>query len=173
VRERLADRRQNPPMGGNANDYITWAKEAHVDVTRAWSYPNENGLGTVVVRFVTDDLATPIPSPAHITAVQDYTDTVRPAGMAGFSVATIVAAPLDITFTSLTPDTSDVRLAVEAELDDLIKREATPGGILLISAINEAISAAAGETDHAIDLVADITSNQNQLIVLGTITWPV
>lgn len=172
VRERLADRRQNPPMGGNANDYIKWAKEAHIDVTRAWSYPNENGLGTVVVRFVTDDLATPIPSPAHITAVQDYIDVVRPAGMAGFSVATIVAAPLDITFTSLTPDTSDVRLAVEAELDDLIKREAIPGGTLALSAINEAISGAAGETDHVIDLAANVTSTPNQLIVLGTITWP-
>lgn len=172
VRERLADRRQNPPMGGNANDYITWAKEAHVDVTRAWSYPNENGLGTVVVRFVTDDLATPIPSTAHITAVQDYIDTVRPAGMAGFSVATIVAAPLDITFISLTPDTPEVRLAAEAELDDLIKREAIPGGTLTLSTINEAISGAAGETDHVIDLSENATSTPNQLIVLGTITWP-
>ena len=173
VRERLAERRQNPPMGGSPDDYVAWAKAAHSDVTRAWCYSNENGLGTVVVRFVTDNLATPIPTQTHIDAVFAYIAAVRPAGMAGFAVGTLVAQPLDIPFTSLTPNTEAVQNAVEAEIDDLIRREAIPGGTLLLSHINEAISTATGEEDHAINLAANVASNgANYLIVLGDITWP-
>ena len=174
VRTRLQERRQNPPMGGNDEDYIRWAKEAHVDVTRAWCYSNENGLGTVVVRFVTDDLETPIPTQAHKDAVFDYIDQpgVRPSGMAGFEVGDLTAKPLDITFTSLTPDTQAVRDAIEAELDDYLRRGLEPGGTATISKIREAISTAAGEEDHAIDLTDDVTSDTTELIVLGDITWP-
>lgn len=173
VRERLSNRRKNPPMGGNADDYVAWAKEAHVDVTRAWCYKNENGAGTVVVRFVTDNLATPIPTSTHITAVYNYIDAIRPAGMAGFDVGVIVAKPLNITFTSVSPDTVAVRGAIEAELDDMVRREATPGGTVLLSHIREAISIANDEHDYTITLNANITSAPNELIVLGTITWPV
>ncbi|MAK91677.1 MAG: baseplate J protein [Oleibacter sp.] len=172
VRERLQDRRQNPPMGGNANDYVQWAKAAHSDVTRAWCYSNENGPGTVVVRFVTDNLASKIPTAAHIEAVENYIDTVRPAGMAGFAVGPIASKQVNITFSRLIPDTGTVRASVEAELTDFINRESTPGGTLLLSKINEAISTAAGEEDHAITLTADVTSAANELIEIGTIYWP-
>lgn len=172
LRERLSERKQNPPMGGNADDYVRWAKEAHPDVTRAWCYSNENGYGTVVVRFVTDNLASPIPSPAHIAAVKAYIDTKRPAGMAGFEVGALIENPLNLTFTLLDPPTSAVKQAVQAELDDMIKRKAVPGGEIKRSWIHEAISTASGENDHAITLTTDVTSAANELITLGTITWP-
>lgn len=170
--ERLAERRQNPPQGGNATDYIAWAKAAHSDVTRAWCYSNELGPGTVVVRFTTDDLDSPIPTQAHVDAVTDYIDTQRPAGMRGFNLGSITAAAMDITVTELVPDTTAVRAAVEAELDDMIRRDAEPGGAIKLSRIREAISLATGETDHTINLTADVTCNSDELIVLGTVTWP-
>lgn len=172
VRERLSERRTNPPMGGNTADYIAWAKAAHSDVTRAWCYPNENGLGSVVVRFVTDDLDTPIPTQTHVDAVQDYTDSVRPAGMKSFLTYAPAAKALDISFTTLSPNTTAVRTAIAAELTDLITREAEPGGTLLLSQINEAISLATGETDHRIDLVDDFTCATGEFPVLGDLTWP-
>lgn len=172
LRERLSERRKNPPQGGNPNDYIAWAKAAHSDVTRAWCYSNENGPGTVVVRFTTDDLESPIPTQSHVDAVAAYIDSVRPAGMRGFNVSLITAAPLNITVTALTPNTAAVRAAVEAELDDMIRRDATPGGTIKVSRIREAISIASGETDHAINLTADVTCASNELIVLGTVSWP-
>lgn len=172
VRERLLSRKQNPPMGGNANDYVEWAKAAHPDVTRAWCYPNENGLGTVVVRVVTDDLPNIIPSQTIRDAVKNYTDKVRPAGMRGFVVGQLGEKKLDITFTKLVPNTEAVRKAVEAQLDDTIRRNAVPGGTILISQIRAAISAASGETDHAININSDITSAPTELIVLGTLAWP-
>jgi uncharacterized phage protein gp47/JayE len=172
LRERLSERRKNPPQGGNASDYVAWTKAAHSDVTRAWCYSNESGPGTVVVRFTTDDLASPIPTQSHINAVADYINSVRPAGMRGFNVSSIVAAPLDITITSLTPNTAAVRAAVEGELDDMIRRDAEPGGTIKVSRIREAISIASGETDHSINLTADVTCNSNELITLGTVSWP-
>lgn len=174
LRTRLEERRQNPPMGGNDDDYVRWAKEAHVDVTRAWCYGNENGPGTVVVRFVTDDLDTPIPTQAHIDAVENYINQpdVRPSGMAGFEVGDLTAKPLDLKFTALTPDNADVRAAIEAELDDYLRRTMAPGSTAPISQINEAISTAAGEDDHTLFETEDVTSTANELIVKGEITWP-
>lgn len=172
VRERLSDRRKNPAMGGAKHDYVAWAKAAHVDVTRAWVYENTPYIGSVTVHFVTDYLATLIPTQAHVDAVQAYTDTVRPAGMRGFIAASLTAKPLDIVFTKLVPNNAATQAAIIAELKDLIVREGKPGGALLLSHINEAISIATGETDHAIDLTEDFTCLPHEFPEVGDITWP-
>lgn len=172
LRERLQERRQNPPMGGRPSDYVQWAKAAHPDITRAWCFNNEDGAGTVVVRVVTDDLESRIPSQSHMDAVTAYIDAERPAGMAGYRTGLLVEVPINITFTYLLPDTQDVRDQIEAELLDLIANEVEPGKTLPLSRIREAISSAAGEQDHAIDLDADIPSASHELLALGTITWP-
>lgn len=171
VKERLSERRKNPPMGGNPSDYIAWAKAAHVDVTRAWCYSNTPYIGAVTVRFVTDDLATPIPTQTHIDAVTEYTDIKRPAGMKSFFVGALVGKPLDITFTLLTPNTAATQTAIATELADLISRKGAPGGTLLLSQINESISLATGEDDHRIDLVDDFTCAAGEFPILGTLTW--
>lgn len=172
LRERLQERRQRPPMGGRPSDYVQWAKTAHPDVTRAWCFNNEDGAGTVVVRVVTDDLDSRIPSQAHMDAVTEYIDAERPAGMAGYRTGWLVEVPIDIQFTYLFPDNQDVRDQIEAELLDLIANEVEPGKTLPLSRIRAAISSAAGEQDHTIDLDADIPSASHELLALGTITWP-
>lgn len=172
VKERLSDRRKNPPLGGAKHDYVAWAKAASVDITRAWCYSNTPSIGAVTVRFVTDNLGTPIPTQTHIDAVVAYMDTVRPAGMLNLSVVAPVAKDLDITFTVLSPNTAAVQAAITAELQDLISREGEPGGTLLLSHINEAISLATGETDHRINLTDDFTCAAGEFPVLGTLTWP-
>lgn len=50
------------------------------------------------------------------------------------------------------PDTTAVRAAITSSLKDLHEREAGLGDKLLISHIREAISGAAGETDHPLTL---------------------
>lgn len=172
LRERLQERRQRPPMGGRPSDYVQWAKAAHPDVTRAWCFNNEDGAGTVVVRFVTDDLDSRIPSQAHMDAVTANIDAERPAGMAGYRTGALSEVPIDITFTYLLPDTQAVRDQIEAELLDLIANEVEPGGTLALSRIRQTISLAAGEQDHAINLDADISSASHELLALGEITWP-
>lgn len=168
-RARVLTRIQRPPHGGAKQDYETWALEVP-GVTRAWVFPKELGDGTVTVRFVRDDDASIIPDAAEIQAVQDYIDTVRPV-TADLTVVAPTPVELDLTI-ELTPNTTTVQAAVEAEIEDLLRREAEPGGTILISHIREAISIAAGETDHSlVSPVADITHNTGEMAVMGTITW--
>ena len=72
LRERLLYRLRNPPRGGTATDYVAWAKEVP-GVTRAWCFPKEQGIGTVVVRFATDELTDDgVPTAGMVQIVADH-----------------------------------------------------------------------------------------------------
>jgi uncharacterized phage protein gp47/JayE len=169
LRGRFLARIQQPPAGGSQSDYVNWALEVP-GVTRAWVYPQEMGAGTVTVRFVRDNDASIIPDAAEVEAVKDYIEALHPVTAELYVVAP-VAVPLNFSI-QLTPATAAVKAAVEAELRDLLLREAAPGVTLLISHIREAISTAAGETDN---VLVSPTTNQTyttgQMPVFGSITW--
>lgn len=172
LRTRLLARIQQPPHGGNANDYVTWALQV-AGVTRAWVYPAELGLGTVTLRFVRDNDGSGagiIPDASEVAAVQAYIDALRPV-TAQLTVVAPTSVPLNFSI-QLTPNSAAVQAAVQAELQDLITREAVPGGTLLLSHIRAAVSAAAGETNNVISVPsADVTTTTGQLTTMGTITW--
>lgn len=169
LRARLLARIQRPPHGGAAHDYVAWALEV-AGVTRAWVYPGELGDGTVTVRFVRDDDADPIPDAAEVAAVQAHIDSVAPV-TAGVTVVAPIDDPVALEI-QLTPDTSVVRAAVLAELDDLFRRDAEPGGTIYLSRLREAISIAAGETHHVlVSPVADQVSATGYIPSLGAVTW--
>src|SRR6478736_4591283 len=74
LRARVLFRIQQPPMGGDANDYVAWAL-AVPGVTRAWCSPLEMGMGTVTVRFMMDELRASnggFPLGEDIETVSDY-----------------------------------------------------------------------------------------------------
>jgi uncharacterized phage protein gp47/JayE len=170
LRARLLARIQQPPQGGADYDYVTWALEVP-GVTRAWVYPNALGLGTVVVRFVRDNDASPIPDAGEVATVQAYLDARRPV-TAQLTVVAPVAAPLNFSIQGLVPATITVQAAVQAELADLLLREAIPGGTILLSHIRAAISAATGETDYALLApVANVTNTTGNISTMGTIAW--
>ena len=169
LRGRLLTRIQQPPQGGADFDYVAWALEVP-GVTRAWVYPLEMGLGTVTVRFVRDNDASVIPDAAEVEAVQAYIEERRPVTSEVFVVAPI-AVPLDMTI-QISPNAAPVQAAIEAEIRDLIRREAEPGGTILISHLNEAISTAAGEFDHVIvSPTGNVEHDTGEIAVPGTITW--
>jgi len=169
VNQRIEDRVQNPPHGGATHDYETWAKEI-AGVTRVWVAPKELGAGKVTARFVRDNDTDIIPTESEVVAVQAHLDKVTPTTAKAYAVAPI-AEPLDFDI-RLTPDTPATRAAVKAELDDLIKRESEPGGTLLISHIREAISLAAGETDHQLLApVANVVKTTGKMATLGNFIW--
>lgn len=184
LRARLLVRLRQPPHGGAFHDYEMWMKEASPAITRAWVYPKELGLGTVTGRFMMDDTyADGIPQPADVDMVAAYADRKdkRPV-CADFYLAAPVADPLDFVFTHLDPDSAAVRAAIEAELRDLIRREAepkgaldgSPDGKLLISRIREAVSVATGERDYVMTAPnADIVVATGHIVTLGNFTWPV
>lgn len=169
LRARLLARLKEAPHGGASFDYVNWALEV-AGVTRAWVYPQELGIGTVTVRFVRDDDASIIPDAGEVAAVQAYIDALRPV-TAQLTVVAPVAVALNFTI-AVTPNTAAVKAAVEAELVDLLRREAEPGGTILLSHIREAVSIAAGETNYTMTApAADVTHTTGQMATMGTITW--
>jgi|LGVF01.2.fsa_nt_gb uncharacterized phage protein gp47/JayE len=174
LRARLLTRIQEPPHGGADFDYVAWALET-AGVTRAWCYPLWLGAGTVGVCFVRDLDASMIPDAAEIATVQAYIDAVRPV-TAAVTVFAPTPVSLDLSIT-LTPNTSVAQAAVQAEIEDLLVREAEPedgsgSGTILLSHIREAISIATGETDNTLTSpAANVTHSAGEIAVIGTITW--
>lgn len=169
LRARLLARIQDPPQGGAATDYEQWALEV-ADVTRAWVYPARMGPGTVGVMFVCDNLEDIIPTEAKVAEVLAYIEQRRPV-TAEVYVFAPAAYAVDFSL-SVTPDTSAVRTAVEAELKDLFAREAEPEVTIYKTHYDEAISSADGETDHSVTTPAgNIDPPAGTIPMLGTITW--
>lgn len=171
LRSRLLDRIQQPPHGGAYFDYVKWALEV-TGVTRAWAYPLANGPGSVTVTFVQDGEDDIIPDAAKVAEVQAYIDddTRRPV-TAYVTVFAPVAVPMDFDII-LSPSTAEVQAAVQASLQELIEREAEPGGTILISHIREAVSVAAGENDHFLNSPsANVTHSTGEIATFGEITW--
>lgn len=170
LRSRILARIQKPPHGGAAHDYETWALEV-AGVTRAWVFPEQLGAGTVLVMFVMDGKEDSlIPDETEVEAVQNHIDSQRPV-TADVSVAAPTPVAVDFEI-HIKPNTTVIQNAVKAELEDFFRREAIPGGILYLSRITEAISAAAGEFSHVLITPDEsITRTFGQLSVLGEITF--
>lgn len=170
LRNRVLARLRLPPMGGSAQDYETWALEGHAAVTRAWVSPLEQGANTVVVRVVTDNEVDLIPTAPVLDAVLAYIDSKRPVTAEVFIVAP-VAVPLNFEI-QLTPDSPALRERVSSALQDLLQREAEPGGTILRTHVAEAISTAVGETDHLLSVpAASVNHAVGEMAVFGVITW--
>ncbi|MEM1299394.1 MAG: baseplate J/gp47 family protein [Pseudomonadota bacterium] len=168
LRQRLLERLRRPPQGGAAHDYVAWAKSVP-GITRVWV--TSESLGAVTVRVVADDaMHGPAPNAGELAAVQTAIDAVRPV-TADVTVAAPVLLPVDVTL-SVTPDTPEVRAAVEASLAALILRAGAPGAQIPFTHIAEAISLAPGETDHLLTApAADIVPAVGEMPVLGVVTF--
>lgn len=171
LRARLLDRVRNPPHGGSKADYVKWAKEV-AGVTRVWVWPRKLGKGTVLLHFVCDNDPSGIfPGEQKRAEVYEHVFKERPV-TAEIFIESPVPDPLDFVISGLVPYTAAVREAIEAELKDLILREAEPGGTLLISHIREAISAAVGEHDHVLESPdKNIVCEFGRMITMGKIQW--
>jgi uncharacterized phage protein gp47/JayE len=170
LRARLLARLRQAPEGGARHDYERWAL-AVPEVTRVWVYPQWAGAGTVGIAFMMDGRDDPTPLPADVDVLEAALVAAAPV-TAELVVFAPTPAPLDLEITGLTPDDPAVRAAVEAEVRDLLFRQGAPGGTILISQLREAISLAAGETDHVLVApVANVVNPAGHLPVLGTIDW--
>ena len=138
--------------------------------------------GTVTTAAMTGGADMGIPTAAQVALVDAYVQARCP-NTADVTVAAPSPAPLDLTIDALSPDTPAVRAAIEAEIADLVVRDAAPGGRLPVSRIREAISSAEGETDHSLTAPAGkewpagsgnapaVTHAYDEIAVMGEITW--
>lgn len=166
---RLLLRIRTPPQGGALNDWTGWALQVP-GVTRAWAYPNWTGPGRVGLTFVYDGRPSILPTAPEVAAMAAWVEPLRPV-TATPVVFAATALPIDLLISS-TPDSGAVRDAIRAELADLFAREAEPGGTMYLSRMNEAVSLAAGEFDHAIRApAANIVALSGQMPMLGTVSF--
>jgi uncharacterized phage protein gp47/JayE len=175
LRTRVLLRIRQPPMGGDALDYVTWALRVP-GVTRAWCYPLEMGIGTVTVRFMMDDSNIDFdgfPTVNDIDTVANYLNTVRPVAVKDFFVEAPIPLPVDMTFTFLNDDTQATRGAITESLLALFKERSAPGQTWYRSWTDEGIAAAAGVI--AYDLISDdvVPSAPGYMPVLGDIIFAV
>ncbi|RTL04391.1 MAG: baseplate J protein [Acidimicrobiia bacterium] len=158
LRDRLLFRLRNPPGGGTLADYKRWTLEVP-GVTRAWAFDLEPKLGWVTVLFVRDDDgedALIFPNPAQVAEVQAYLDARKPAGIAGVVAEAPSPLPADLEI-ELTVDTTAIREAVTQAIKDMLYLRAEPPqttGTWYRSWYTEAISGAAGEVDHVLNVPA-------------------
>jgi uncharacterized phage protein gp47/JayE len=149
LRERVLFRIQNPPMGGDAADYVAWAT-AVPGVTRAWAAP-EIGPGTITIRFLMDDLYPDnygLPQASDIITVSDYINSKRPVTVADCFVMAPILQFYSITISNLSVDNDQTRASIEASITAMEKARSKPGQTMYRSWVDEAISQALGEQSH-------------------------
>jgi uncharacterized phage protein gp47/JayE len=180
-RARLLARKRQPPHGGADFDYVTWALE-YPGVTRAWSFPQYQGTGTIGIAFVMDNEASIIPDASQRAAVRAYIVEHEDPASGKIVGCPVTAEPglfmigltnLSIDFEiNVYPNTSAVRTAIGAALLEVVTREGGPGETIYLSEINDAINTALGVERHKlVSPIADITASTEQLHRRGTMVF--
>jgi uncharacterized phage protein gp47/JayE len=174
LRARILQRIQNPPMGGDANDYVQWAL-AVPGVTRAWAFPNEQGVGTMTVRFLMDDLRASDdgwPTPSDVTAVTAYIDKMRPVTVKDCFVTAPIKEYITVVIANLVPNTPDVQAEVQLSLNNMLMAKASPGQTIYSAWISYAIMNAPDV--QSFDLISNddyVMPAPGYMAVLGTILY--
>ena len=173
LRVRVLERIRKPPMGGDADDYVLWTLSIP-GVTRAWSYPNEMGMGTVTVRFMMDDLRANFqgfPLPEDVEAVRAYLDTVRPVAVKDFFVVAPMPQELSLSIRSLVVDDETVRASIEQSIKDMLYDRASPGQTIYRSWIEMAIAQVPNVDHYNLDFEDTPMQTAGHMPVLGTIVY--
>ncbi len=170
LRERLLERQKNPPKAGTKADYIMWAKQVP-GVTRAWCTALEQGIGSVTVRFMTDGLtADGIPDAVMIERVRKLIEENMPVTTQLYVVAPI-PKPLNITL-DVTPDTPQIRAKIQSAIEAVILAEAVPGGPILLTSIDRAVSSVSDVKSYRLTSPTDdVKTTTGEIYVPGTMTW--
>jgi uncharacterized phage protein gp47/JayE len=185
LRVRVLDRIRQPPVGGDAADYVQWVMATPgVNVTRAWCSPLEMGLGTITVRFMTDDMVNNrvgFPSAADIATVTTNLDKVRPVAIKDRWILSPIPEPIDFTISNLSPDTVAVRSAIAKSVAAMLFSRAAPANAIngvarpattiYRSWVSNAISAVAGIDRFTLTMKDHPMPYGAALAVLGTIVY--
>ncbi len=177
LRTRVLLRIQNPPMGGDATDYVQWAL-AVAGVTRAWSFPNEMGIGTMTVRFMMDNVRSDndgFPLLIDIANVANYLDSVRPVAVKDFFTVAPIPFPINHVIRDLDLDNDTTRAAILVSLQKTFRKMAGPGETWYRTYSENAVAAASGVNHFDLELDGDAPNiqmaNSGYMPVMGTITY--
>jgi uncharacterized phage protein gp47/JayE len=183
LRDRVLFRIRKPPMGGDADDYVAWAREVP-GVTRAWAAPHEVALGTVTVRFMMDDLRADLggfPLQTDCDAVAAHIAAVRPVTVSDIYVVPPIPQPIDVTIGNLNSDDPSTQAAIIASISAMLKARAAPAravnGVLqpaqtiYAAWMSEAISAAEGVDHFDLAFFDAVMPSNGCMATLGSVTF--
>lgn len=185
-RLRIMQRQANRPQGGAAPDYIGWALEV-AGVVKAFAFRTD--AGEVTVYPLQSLTANRIPDASKLLEIQAYLqDTIRRPLCANVLAEAMTERVIAVTVTSISPDTSAIRDAVEDAWDAYLLRaypmqyadEAVPTNQITLAALYSA-AFSAGATGIVIEMSIDgtpgtiqgYTLQSSEIIKLGVVTWPV
>lgn len=185
LRVRVLDRIRQPPVGGDADDFVQWVLATPgVNVTRAWCSPLEMGIGTITVRFMTDDLVNNVvgfPVAADITTVTTYLDTVRPVAIKDRFIVAPIPEPINFSIQNLSPDTVANRTAIVVAVKAMLFSRAAPAhavnGVeqpaqtIYAAWVSEAISEISSIDRFTLTMSDHLMPFPGSLGVLGTIVY--
>lgn len=153
---------------GSREDYAKLARLAHSDVATAWVYPRALGLGTVVLRIITDDITNQIPSQTVLDTVANYIHANQPAAAADVRVLapSVQILPITIATTALT---ADEQAQCATALAQMVQTGRTPEQTVRTNDIRNVIDR------YTLDYTlvaptADATANQGAVWQLG-VAW--
>ena len=171
---------------GSQEDRYEVAALSVPGVTRVFVEPRQPSIGAVTIRFMMDEVRLPDGLPLGdggvIPLLQGVGDQllvenaiiaakIRPPA-ATVDIYAPVGKTVDIEITNLTPDTPDVRAAVELEIKDFFRRSTKPGGTLEPSNLSAAISSVSLENSHQLTQPAvPVTSLPGELLLPGVPTY--
>lgn len=183
LRARVIFRIQKPPMGGDADDYVAWSL-AFPGVTRAWAAPQEQGIGTMTVRVMMDDLRASnngLPTSDDLSALTDYLNVLRPVTVKDFFVEAPIFEPINFTISNLDSDNTATRAAIAASVAAMLKDKAAPAfahnGVpqaaqtIYAAWVSDAIMQAIGVNSFDLTMSDHVMPNPGNMASLGTITY--
>jgi uncharacterized phage protein gp47/JayE len=122
---------------------VNWAL-AVPGVTRAWAAP-EQGVGTITVRILMDDLRAADdgwPTAEDVQIVHDYINKMRPVTVTDCYVLAPIKQFIDITIGYLVPNTAEVAAEIEKSIREMLFQMAAPGQTIYAAWVSYAIMSA-------------------------------
>lgn len=191
LRARMLQAYQNPPHGGSASDYVTWALQVP-GVTRVWVVPNGYGPGSVVIYPMfdvseaahggfpqgTDGVATLEPRSTAATgdqlAVANHLFTLQPVTALVYVVSPS-AQVVNFTISGIPGASSTTKAAIAAAITQVFQEQSVisaTGSLVDISAIEAAIFAVPNTDGFVITSPGgNIVLSVGQMPVLGTVSY--
>lgn len=183
LRLRVLERIRQPPMGGDAEDYVYWALGVP-GVTRAWSSPNEQGMGTITLRFMMDIYRADndgFPLQEDIDAVTLAIDAKRPVAVKDRFIVAPIPEPVTFTIQNLEPETESIRAGITKNVTAMLHLKAAPAhavdGVtqpaqtIYAAWVSDAIMQTPGVDSFRLVMEDHVMPNNGCLAVLGTIVY--
>jgi uncharacterized phage protein gp47/JayE len=198
IRSNVLFRLREPPMGGDANDYVAWALE-YPGCTRAWCSPQEMGPGTVTIRFMMDVArATTVPTTNGFPLVSDvagmvtWLNTLRPVTVMDIFVeapipqvvnvvasnmitvasqgAKVTSGTIDASTNQNIIDSVTAMLFTQGAPAFALNGVAQPAQTIAAVWISDAILQASGVEQFDFSMADQVMASDGNMAVMGTLT---